>query len=215
MNPSELLVRSLEGRVVAGLVVAVRVLPVETRTLRDRLAAAFDEVSPEFALGLGYAPGRFALALERIAVNVADYELPDASGVERRGEPIEAGGPDGRLATLVNRAIVEAWGAVGIPGYVSDSAGTYLCNQWLYDALAVAERQTPAPPVGFLHVPALPAQAMELGAGRTPSMTLELMRKGVETAIEALALREGGMPGPAPRRAAEKLWIPPARTTRT
>ena len=215
VNPSELLVRSLEGRVVAGFVIAVRVFPVESRTLRDRLAAAFDETTPEVAVGIGYAPGRAALALERVALNVADYELPDAAGVQHRDQPIDENGPAARFATLPNRAILDAWAAVGIPGHLSNSAGTYLCNQWLYDALALTEGRTPPIEAGFLHVPALPAQASELGAERTPSMALEVMRKGVETAIEALALRERGAPEPAARRAVEKLWIPPPRTTRT
>jgi len=38
------------------------------------------------------------------------------------------------FATLPLRAIVEAWMAAGIPGYVSDTAGTYLCNAALYSA---------------------------------------------------------------------------------
>jgi len=215
VNPSELLVRSLEGRVVAGLVVAVRVLPVETRTLRDRLAAALAETSPEFVLGTGYAPGRGALALERVALNVADFELPDAAGVVRRNEPLEPGGPDARFATIPAEGIVAAWGAVGIPGYVSNSAGTYLCNQWLYDALALTASHPPAIPAGFVHVPALPAQAMELGAERTPSMTLDLMRKGVEAAIESIALWQHANPAAPRSRAVEKMWILPTRTTRS
>ncbi len=209
VNPSELLVRSLEGRVVAGLVVAVRVLPVETRTLRDRLATAIAETSPEFVLGTGYGRGRAALAFERVALNVADYEQADAAGMLRRNEPLEADGPDARFATLPGEQIVAAWSAVGIPGYVSNSAGTYLCNQWLYDALALA-----AAPAGFVHLPALPAQATELGAERTPSMTLDLMRKGLETAIEAIALWRTSAAAP-PRRALAKMWIPPTRTTRS
>ncbi len=209
VNPSELLVRSLEGRVVAGLVVAVRVLPVETRTLRGRLESAIAETAPEFAIGTGYAPGLTALAFERVALNLADFREADVAGVVRRNEPLEAGGPDARFATLPGEIVVDAWSAIGIPGYVSNSAGTYLCNQWLYDALALA-----ATPAGFVHVPALPAQATELGPERTPSMTLELMRKGLETAIEAVALwRTNAMP--PPRRALEKMWIPPTRTTRS
>ena len=215
VNPSELLVRSLEGRVVAGFVVSVRVFPVESRTLRERLAAALEETTPEFVLGIGYAPGRASLNLERVALNVADYDLADAAGVQRRDEAIDDDGPPARFATLPNRAILEAWSAIGIPGHLSNSAGTFICNQWLYDALALTDGAAPEIAAGFMHVPALPSQAAELGAERTPSMALDVMRKGVETAIEAFALRERGALEPAARRPAEKLWIPPPRTTRT
>ena len=44
VNPSELLARSLEGRLIGGRTVAVRIFPVETRTLRVRIATALAEV---------------------------------------------------------------------------------------------------------------------------------------------------------------------------
>ena len=207
VNPSELLVRSLEGRIVGGCVVAVRVLPVETRTLPDRIEAALREEQPEFVIGIGYAPGRAALGIERAAMNVLDFELPDAVGAMRKNDPVRRGGPDGRVATLPLREIVAAWAEVGVPGYVSDSAGTYLCNQWLYEALALTTNASPPIPTGFIHVPALPAQAVQLGADRTPSMTLDLMRRGLETAIETIALLLDTRPAPA-QRPGDALWFP-------
>jgi len=209
VNPSELLVRSLEARAIGGRSVAVRVFPVETRNLRDRLEAAIREEQPEYVIGTGYAPGRASLALERAALNVLDFDLPDAVGTVRKNDTITRGGPDARLSTLPLTEIVDAWKAVGVPGYVSNSAGTYLCNQWLYEALALTTNASPPIPVGFIHVPALPAQAAELGAERTPSMTLELARKGIETAIEAIALWLQSRPAaPAPQRGGAQVWIP-------
>jgi len=215
VNPSELVARSLEGRLIAGRPVAVRIMPVETRTLRDRMERALLEEQPDIVIGLGQAGGRCAVALERVAVNVLDFEHPDNVGVMRKSEPIVRGGPEARISNLPFERIVEAWHGSGVPGYVSNSAGTFICNQWLYDALALTEGTSPPIAAGFMHVPALPAQAAELGAERTPSMALDVMRKGVESAIEALALRERGGPEPAARRFTEKLWIPPPRTTRT
>jgi pyroglutamyl-peptidase len=54
------------------------------------------------------------------------------------------------------------------PHRVTNSAGTYLCNQWLYEALALTADAAPPVPTGFLHVPALPAQANELGRSARP-----------------------------------------------
>lgn len=213
VNPSELLTRSLEGRIIGGCIIDARILPVETRPLRDRLAKALTETRPQAVIGLGYAPGRAALALERIAVNVLDFELPDTAGITRKDEPIDENGPDGRLSTLPSGEIVAAWNEGGVPGYVSDSAGTYLCNQWLYETLALTAAAPNAIPAGFVHVPALPAQAVAMGADRTPSMTLELMQRGIETAIEIIARRlDAAAPAPPPRAAGES-WIP-GRTQR-
>lgn len=209
VNPSELLVRSLEGRVVAGRLIATRVLPVETRSLRERLETVLREEQPEFVIGTGYAPGRAGLAIERAALNVLDFESADAVGTMRKNDPIQRGGPDGRLATLPLAEIVEGWAKVGVPGYVSNDAGTFLCNQWLYEMLALVQNASPPVPIGFVHLPALPAQAIEMGAQRTPSMALELMRKGLETAIETIGPWLEARPAPAAQRGAgSQVWIP-------
>jgi pyroglutamyl-peptidase len=146
--------------------------------------------------------------LERAALNVLDFTSPDAAGTMRKDDPIARGGPDARLTTLPLGEIVEAWTAVGVPGYVSNTAGTYLCNQWLYEALSLTTNASPPVPVGFVHLPALPAQAVELGAERTPSMTLDLMRKGIETAIETISIWLEKRPAVPPTRAAGQMWIP-------
>lgn len=208
VNPSDLLARSLEGRIIGGRVIRGRVLPVESRSLRGRLETALREERPEFAIGIGYAPGRAALGLERVGVNVLDFELPDASGVTRKNAPVLPGGPAAYFSTVPLEEIADAWASAGVPGYISNSAGTYLCNQWLYEALSLTAK-APAPiPVGFIHVPALPEQAMQLGAEKTPSMTLELMLKGIETAIEAIAQRSVPQAPAQPQRTGEKVWIP-------
>lgn len=207
VNPSELLVRSLEGRVIGGRAVAVRILPVETRTLRDNLDAALRAEQPEFVIGIGYAPGRFSLALERAALNVLHFSIPDAVGTMRKNDTVQRGGPEARLSTIPLDEIVEAWTAAGVPGYISNSGGTYICNQWLYEALALTTNSTPPIPIGFIHVPTLPPQAAQMGAERTPSMSLELMRRGVETAIEAIGHWLAAKP-PGAQRPGDKVWIP-------
>lgn len=208
VNPSELLVRSFEGRTIAGSALAVRIFPVETRPLRARLEAALRDERPSAVLGVGFAPGRAALSLERVALNVLDFSIPDTVGTMPKGEPIAPGGPDARFATLPLNDIVAGWIAVGVAGYVSNSAGTYLCNQLLYEALALSANAGPPVPTGFLHVPALPAQANELGAERTPSMTLDLMRRGLESALETIVTWRDALPVAAPSRPTEAMWIP-------
>jgi hypothetical protein len=54
VNPSDLLARSLEGQAIGGRALAVRILPVETRTLRD----AAPSVPARPAAGPSWIPGR-------------------------------------------------------------------------------------------------------------------------------------------------------------
>jgi pyroglutamyl-peptidase len=211
INPSELVARSLEGRLIAGRSLAVRILPVETRNVRERLQRAVDEFSPDIVLCLGQAGGRNALSVERLAVNVLDFDQPDNVGVMRKNDTIVRGGPDARFSTLPLAEIVSAWTDNGIPGYISNSAGTYICNQALYELLAIAEAAAPPIVAGFVHVPYLPAQATALGADRTPSMALELVKRGIELVIETVVpWVEQRAPERAPARTAKgpQMWIP-------
>jgi pyroglutamyl-peptidase len=208
VNPSELLVRSLEGKTTGGRAIAVRVFPSETRTLRDRIEAALIEEQPEVVIGFGLAARRAGLALERVAINVLDFEIPDAVGTMRKNDSIARGGPDARLATLPLEGIVASWRAAGVPGYVSNSAGTFLCNQWLYEALSLTTNSAPPVVTGFVHLPCLPAQAIELGVESTPSMTLELMKKGVESALDTIGTWLESKPAPPAKAAPNAMWIP-------
>lgn len=212
VNPSELVARSLEGRILAGRPLAVRVLPVETRNIAERLQRAVTEESPDIVICMGQASGRTAMAVERVAVNVLDFAQPDNVGVMRKNDAITRGGPDARLSPLPFAEIVSAWADNGIPGYVSNSAGTYICNQALYEILGIAESVTPPIVAGFVHLPYLPAQAATIGADSTPSMAFELVKRGMEILIETVVpWLEQRTPDRGPARPAAKgpqLWIP-------
>jgi pyroglutamyl-peptidase len=181
-NPSESIVRELDGARIAGHDVVGRILPVSAESTPGAVRAALEETDPAVALLLGVAPGRAALAAERVAINVLDFEEPDNDGALPVDLPIEAAGPAAYLSTLPLRAVVETWQRAGIPGYVSYTAGTYLCNAALYTALhATADEPLP---VGFVHLPSLPAEV----AGRRPpepSMPLETQIEGARIALEA------------------------------
>lgn len=213
VNPSELVARSLEGRLIAGRPLAVRVVPVETRNIGERVSRAIEETSPDVIIALGQAGGRHSLALERVAVNVLDFSQPDNVGVMRKNDPVLRGGPDARLSLMPFAEILAAWLEHGIPGYVSNTAGTFICNQLLYETLGQCESSSPPIVAGFVHLPYLPAQAAALGAERTPSMSLELMKRAIEIMIETVVpWVEQRAPdrGPARPAAAKgpQMWIP-------
>ncbi len=210
VNPSEMVVRALEGRLIAGRSIATHVFPVETRSLRERLEELLDEVRPDVIVGLGQASGRSALALERVAVNVLDFETTDNVGVMRKSDSIVRGGQDARLSNLPFDKIVEAWHGNGVPGYVSNSAGTFLCNQLLYELLADNEGTSAPALVGFVHLPSLPAQAIVAGSESHPSMSFDIMKKGIELLIETVVpWVEHRAPEPTRTRSkGSQMWIP-------
>lgn len=210
VNPSEMVARSLDGRLIAGRSIVARILPVETRSLRDRLEDTLAEVRPDVIITLGQAGGRSALALERVAVNVLDFESPDNVGIMRKADQVLRGGPDARLSNLPFDKIVNMWHENGIPGYVSNSAGTFLCNQLLYELLGSTENATPPVLVGLVHVPYLPAQAIAAGSESNPSMSFDVMKRGIELLLETIVpWVEQRAPEPARTRSTKTpMWIP-------
>jgi len=185
-NPSEEVAKALDGRAAGDVVVRSAVLPVDHAAAAPRVARLFDELDPRAIVHLGLAGGRARIALERVAVNVMDFETPDNTGYRARNEPCVAGGPPAYFATLPLGAILEALVSDGVPAYVSNTAGTYLCNLTMYSTLhELAGRGHPAR-AGFVHLPLLPAM-VAAGGLEQPSMDAALMVRAVEIVVGVVA----------------------------
>jgi pyroglutamyl-peptidase len=213
VSPSELIARSLDGAQLAGRSIASQIVPVETRNLRERFEQYVTLDRPDVVILLSQSGGRTALSIERVAVNVLDFDYPDNVGVMRKNDVISRGGAEARISNLPLERIVDAWHGAGVPGYVSNAAGTFIGNQGLYEMLALTEHASPPALVGLVHLPFLPAQAVAAGSDSTPSMSFELMKKGIETMIEALVpwveQRPADAAAPKPREAGGRpMWIP-------
>ena len=185
-NPSQELAKLLDGRRVGRCAVAGAVLPVHHAEASRHVAALLGELQPVAVVHLGLAEGRARLGLERVALNVMDYRIPDNAGYRAEGEPCVIEGPAAYFSTLPLPEMLAALLAEGIPAYVSNTAGTFLCNQTLYRTLhelAMRERTIPA---GFVHLPLLPAMVATSGQDQA-SMDLSLMLRGVETLLRVVA----------------------------
>jgi len=184
-NPSEEIAKALDGRVFSGLGVRAAVLPVHHVEAGREALRLLGEHDPVAVLHVGLAAGRARIALERVALNVMDYAEADNAGYRARGEPCVPGGPAAYPSTLPLAAILDALIREGIPAYLSNTAGTYLCNQTLYTtlhAVAMARRRTL---VGFLHVPLSPAMVAALELDQ-PSMDPAIGVRAVETALRLI-----------------------------
>jgi pyroglutamyl-peptidase len=113
---------------------------------------------PDVVLCVGQAGGRSGLTIERVAINVDDYPMPDNAGYQPIDESIAPGGPAAYLLTLPNKAIVAAWKDAGYPASVSNTAGTFLCNHVAYATAHFAAHHFPALKTGFIHIPYSTAQ---------------------------------------------------------
>jgi pyroglutamyl-peptidase len=176
VNPSQLVAAEL-GREPG---VVSRVMPVSASRLPPLLSATLAEVAPRAVLGLGLGqPG--AIAVERVAVNLCDFRVPDNDGARLIDEPAATGGPAAYFATIPAREIVARLSAAGLPARLSDSAGTFLCNMLLYLTLHAAATRGQPCPAGFIHLPHLPEMGPAEGA-----LPLGEMLRGVRLALELL-----------------------------
>lgn len=179
---------SVAAAVAEALGARAAVLPVTLADAPAALAAALDGIDALLCLGL-HGSSR-AARVERAALNVADFSIPDNAGHRAAAETLVPGAPDGLLSPVPVRAVAEAIAGEGIPAEVSDSAGTYLCNAvYFHGLLALRGR-----PVLFLHVPPTPelvraadgVAGADGGAARVPGMPLEQQVRAAQIAASFL-----------------------------
>lgn len=149
------------------------VFDVAARQVLDQAS----QLQPEVILCIGQAGGRDAVTPERIAVNIRDARIADNRGVQPRGDRVVPEGPAAYFSTMPVEKMAEAIRQAGIPAAVSNTAGTFVCNDVLYTLLHHFDKASVR--VGFIHVPYLPSQG-------TPNMELADIAKALTAAIEAL-----------------------------
>ncbi len=185
-NPSQIIVKSLDGREIAGNRIKGITLPVEYARLEALLVTSLDREKPSLAIGLGLAPGRNMITPEKIAVNYKYAVEPDNTGRVIQGEKIDYSQPDGLFAMLPVEALVEELNRRGIPASLSLSAGAFLCNNAMF--LIVREARRSGFEGGFIHIP-YHAEYVSRLKKDLPSLPLETIQKGIETSIEFLVNR--------------------------
>jgi pyroglutamyl-peptidase len=190
INPSWEAVRRLDGWSGDGFRVVARELPCVFGRAAEALLAAVDEIRPDVVIAVGQAGGRPEISIERIAINVDDARIVDNIGQQPVDVPIVADGPAAYFTTLPIKAMVAAIRSQGLKAGVSQTAGTFVCNQVFYALMHHVRGEARSQPVkaGFIHVPFLPEQA-QAWPEPCPSMTLDDMVAGLRVAVEvALAV---------------------------
>ena len=163
-----------------GLTVEALELPVEFDRAGALLMEAADELRPRVVIATGLAAGRSGITPERVAVNVRDARIPDNAGASPIDVPVVPGAPVGYFSTLPIKAMVAALAADGVPASVSQTAGTYVCNDVCFQ---LQHRLAINPALagirgGFVHVPS--ADVVEAPAGARALVRLAEVALGTE-----------------------------------
>ena len=183
-NPSMELVKALEPQI-GEAHIHTAILPVTASGGLQAALQAIEKIGPDTVVCVGQAGGRCAVTVERVAVNVDDFSIPDNEGQQPRNVPIVEGGPDAYLSTLPLEKMVEGMRGAGVPAAISNSAGTYVCNHVMYGVAHYLAQYKPTAKSGFIHIPYLPQQVLD--KPDKPSMGLELALRGITAGLEVLA----------------------------
>jgi len=184
INPTMLMLERLPADF-DGHEIMKQVLPTTFGESAEIALVRITEFEPDAVLCLGQAGGRAAMTLERVAININDASIPDNAGAQPVDEPVVPDGPAAYFSTLPNKAIVSAMREAGIPAAISNSAGTYVCNQILYAVLHFITENKLQAKAGFMHVPYLPVQVAD--KPNMPSMSLDDMVRALEIAIRVIS----------------------------
>lgn len=182
INPALEAVQRLP-REVAGAEVVTAQIPVVFGKGPAAVEAAIDAERPDVVLCIGQAGGRSHITPEFVGINYANARIPDNEGNQPVGR-LEEDGPDAYFATVPVFAMADAARAAGVPAAVSYTAGTFCCNEVLYELLHCLATRHPGVRGGFVHVPYAAEQVVGMGEG-TASMSVDMMVAGLTAMIGA------------------------------
>lgn len=183
VNPAFEVIKRLSSNIAGAEVVKLQV-PTVFRKSIDVTIKAIEAEKPDFVLCIGQAGGRFAITVERVAINIDDARIPDNENNQPIDMPIDPEGEPAYFATIPIKEIVEAIKNEGIPAAVSNTAGTFVCNHLLYGVLNYINKNDLNIKAGFIHIPFLPEQVVD--KTNMPSMSIDTMVKAIEIAITTI-----------------------------
>ncbi|MEV0374803.1 pyroglutamyl-peptidase I [Streptomyces sp. NPDC050636] len=186
-NPSWQAVRAAAAEPPTGAEVFAVELPCVYGASLAVLRVAIEETRPDVVVCVGQAGGRPDITVERVAINVDDARIPDATGAEPVDEAIVPGGPAAYFSTLPIKACVAAVRAAGLPASVSNTAGTFVCNHVFYGLAHLIATELPGVRGGFVHVPFAPEQVVDRAQPSLPVASVaQALREMVVTAAGTL-----------------------------
>jgi len=188
VNPAYEAVKLLPAEIAGAEIVKLEV-PTVFGESGEKVAAAIDSEQPDIVICVGQAGGRAAVSFERVAINLKEARIADNKGNQPLGQVIQPDGQNAYFTSLPIKAMVQNANHHGLPAYISYTAGTFVCNEIMYNLLYTIEKKGLAIKGGFIHVPFEPSQTVGK-AVNVPSMPIEVIAKTIEYGIEAAVVNK-------------------------
>ncbi len=167
-NPSQKLVESLCADSDYPFHLDGIILPVTFKGAFPLLKEKIDQIKPDYVICFGLAESRHDISLEEIAVNINDARIPDNDGYQPKNKLIITDGKNELRSTLPNKEWLRHARKNDYPVSLSQTAGTYVCNNTMYQVIDIGDRL--GFKAGFIHI------SNELSINKTKSTLLELLK---------------------------------------
>ncbi len=146
-NCTELVLRELE----LNLDVDTLLLPVEHIECFSKLMNKIEKNTYDNIILLGQASMRKRISIERVALNIYDFPIQDNSGNQIIDQRIIEDEENALFSTLPIKEILNDLKLRGIDSEISNSAGTYICNELFFKGLNLVKNTKTR--LGFIHLP--------------------------------------------------------------
>ena len=187
INPSFESVKDINDEI-EGVKVIKKEIPTVFNKSIDILHEVIEKEKPDYVICLGQAGGRFDMTVERVAININNARIPDNEGNQPIDTTIFKDGENAYFSTLPINTIAEEMKKNNIPASISNTAGTFVCNNLFYGLMYLINRKYTSIKGGFIHVPFLPEQVLD--KRNTPFMSKEQIVKAIEIAIKVTVTTE-------------------------
>lgn len=184
-NPALEAVKKLPETILDAEIIKLEIPTVFNKSA-EVVKDAMEKHHPDVVVNIGQAGGRFSVTPERVAINVDDARIPDNEGNQPIDEVIQPNGQAAYFTQLPVKAMVENMKKAGLPGAVSNTAGTFVCNHIMYQVQYLIDTEFPNVKGGFIHVPFITSQVVN--KPNQPSMSLDDIVQSLEKALEAIVL---------------------------
>ena len=187
VNPSILACKHYNNQIISDYNIIAIEIPLRFREIKNQIEEIIIQEEPAAVICTGQS-SRPVISLERVAINIADLVKSAYNcGSKPEDEILEKSGPAGYFTKLPIKLIKNNLEESKIPCEISNSAGTYGCNQIFYHLMHFIYTNDIDIPAGFIHVPSLPEQVI---GKKFPSMSIDTIKECIgiiiNTTIEVL-----------------------------
>ena len=184
INPSYDALRLLPERI-EGCEIIKYEMPVSYDVCPSLLEWMIIRYNPDAVVCFGQAGGRTAITPEYVSINLKHSTMPDNSGIRFTDCPVIESAPAAYFTKLPVRQMVADLQKEGLPGFVSYSAGTFVCNCLFYHLMHSINVKFPRLIGGFIHVP-YSADQMKNKCMKMFSMETEEIARGMKVCLQTM-----------------------------